>query len=135
MLPVSLGARPVHGDALWVRTRVHDHYLATQRARQELEAVAQALSISAPEPPGGTGGPVRCGAPARAPVVSWDGKVALCPSDVLLSEPLGEITPGSLAEIWRGAGRAAAVAACDTPGRPDRDICRSCGRPEAPHIS
>ena len=130
-LPVVIGARPRFGDALWVRQKVHDHYLATQQARAELEAVAEALGVAAPAPVGGTSNPVRCDAPASAPVVSWDGKVALCPADVLLSEPLGEVTPGSLGALWRGEERARAEAACVARGRPDRTACRSCGRPHA----
>ncbi len=133
-LAVVVGPRPETGDALWVRARVHGHYLATARAWTDLDAAAGALGVPAPVRKGGHSGPVRCGAPARSPVVSWDGKVALCPSDVLLAEPLGEVTPGSLSELWRGEERAAAVAACETRGRPDREMCRSCGRPEAAHL-
>ena len=131
-LPVVLGARPPLGDALWVRSQVHHHYLATKVAREALEATAAELGLPAPPRVGGTGAPVRCAAPATRPVVSWDGKVALCPADIQLAEPLGEVTPGSLSALWRSADRSAAVAACETRGRPDRSMCRDCGWPHAP---
>ena len=134
-LPVVVGPRPAAGDALWVRAAVHDHYLATATARAQLEAAAETLGAQAPPRAGGTSGRVRCLAPAQAPVVSWDGKVALCPQDRQLQEPLGEVTPGSFSELWRGRERSAAEAACDTRGRPDRAICRECGQPWAPHVA
>jgi len=132
-LSVVVGAEPTEGDAIWVRQAVHDHYLATRAARRSLEAVASELELPIPPRLDGASSPVRCTAPAREPVISWDGKVALCPADVLLSEPLGEVTPGSFHALWTGEAKRAAVVACETRGRPDRNRCRSCGRPHAHH--
>jgi len=127
-LPVVIGARPVHGDALWVREQVTDHYLAAQAARAAIEAVAEELGQSAPTPTEARAG-VR--GPSTDPVVSWDGKVALCPSDVQVVDPLGEITPGSFSTLWAEAEQVQGVSVCGTRGRSDRGTCGECGRPYA----
>lgn len=124
-----VGARPQHGGTLWVRGALRDHYQANADAWQALQEAAASLQVDGlPRPKGA----VPCPAPATSPVISWDGKVVLCPSDRQVMAPLGEVTPGSFVALWRGAERAAAVEACGLRGRPDRAQCRDCGRPWGP---
>jgi len=124
-----VGKRPSPGDTLWVRGALHEHYQANGVAWASLHEAAARLAVPALHRPKG---PTPCPAPATSPVISWDGKVALCPSDRQLMAPLGEVTPGSFVELWRGAERKAAVDACGARGRPDRPLCRDCGRPWGP---
>jgi hypothetical protein len=128
---VVVGARPDRGDALWVREQVTDHYLAAKSARAAIEAVAQALGHPVPPRIDETSAMEGRRGRSTDPVVSWDGKVALCPSDVQVTDPLGEITPGSFSELWAEAERAQGGSVCGTRGRSDRGTCGECGRPYA----
>lgn len=121
---------PTADRVLWVRGHNRDHYLAAAEARSALEAAAQVLGVPAPSLPVR----VRCAAPATTPTISWDGTVTLCPADVQLDNAIGEVTPGSLAELWRGEARAAACAATESRGRPDRARCRDCGWPHGHNL-
>ncbi len=132
--PVQVGPRPSGSDHLWVRAQRHDHYLATREARVHLEAAATSLGIDAPPAEGRTSIPGRIATSTRTPIVSWDGKVAVCPTDVLLADAIGEITPGSLADLWRGLGRAEPPPTGAEGGPSGRVICRTCGRPESSHF-
>ena len=132
-LEVVVGERPAQGGRLWVRGASHDHYKANAVAQQALQEAAARLGCPLVEPPR-LG--VRAGVPSTNPVISWDGKVVLCPSDRQVNSPLGEVTPGSFAALWQGAERRPAVASCGALARPDRDGCRECGRPwGAPAVS
>lgn len=119
------------GDWLWIKRADHDHYLKNTEARAHLSAAAAALGVAADL--GEESQPRRCRAPWRSPVVSWDGKVTLCPRDVLLDSRVGEVTNGGrLSDIWR-AGLEADRAHADSRGVPDRALCRDCALPWSPN--
>ena len=127
--PVRVGAFPSEGDAIWVRRTDHGHYLGDQEAAERLEAVASALGMPLETP---ERGPRRCVAAERTPTISWDGKITLCPWDRQLENRVGEVTSGSLSQVWRGviaADRQHAASA----GVPNRGLCRDCGQPWSPN--
>jgi len=128
-LEVHVGQRPGHGNTLWVRGAVHDHY---QRNAETWLALTQVSESLGKPPVVRPSGPTPCALPATEPVVSWDGRVSLCTRDRQLVAPLGEVTPGSFVELWRGQERTGAVQACAARGRPDRPLCRDCGSPWGP---
>ncbi len=132
-LAVVVGDRPPRdrGDCLWVRAGVHPHYLAMEASWKALEEAARVAGVPAPTRP--TGPAARCRAVVEAPVVSWDGKVTLCPADRTLQHTMGEVTPGSLAALWKGQAWKSAAQTAQSRGTPDRDLCRACGWPHAPH--
>ena len=128
----AAGVRPEgQGDWLWVKRADHDHYLKNATARADLAAAAAALGVEADL--GEEDRPRRCRAPWRSPVVSWDGKVTLCPRDVLLDNRVGEVTNGGrLSDIWR-EGLDADRAHADSRGVPERALCRDCSLPWSPN--
>ena len=119
------------GDRLWVRRTDHRNFRDNADARVELQAAADRLGV--PVDTGEEDRPRRCAAPALSPVVSWDGKVTLCPTDVQLDHVLGEVTPGRFSDIWRGPGRATAVGDVAVRGVPDQALCRDCAMPWSPN--
>ena len=131
-LPPALGRLPRDGDALWFRRTDHDHYLENAAARQRLLAVGEALGIAGDL--GEESRPRRCPAPSKAPVVSWDGKVVLCPRDTTLQNRVGEVTRGSLSALWRSESWAQDRKSAETTGVPDRALCRDCGWPWSPNL-
>ena len=65
--------------------------------------------------------------------MSWDGKVTLCPRDVLLDSRVGEVTNGGrLSAIWQETVRPDREAATGR-GVPDRALCRDCALPWSPN--
>lgn len=119
------------GDRLWFRRRDHTNFRDNARARDDLARVADALGLVAEL--GEEDRPRRCGAPARAPTLSWDGKLALCPTDTQLHHPIGEVTPGRLSELWRGPLRAQAQGEVDRKGVPSQRLCQDCAMPWSPN--
>ena len=128
----AAGRLPADGDALWVRRSDHTNFQANARAREALAAAAAALGV--PAELGLEDRPRRCAAPARAPTLSWDGKLTLCPADTTLENVLGEVTPGSLAALWRGEGRAGALRDVASRGVPTRARCADCAMPWSPNL-
>lgn len=119
------------GDRLWLRRTDHANFRDNARARDALAAAADALGVSATL--GEEDRPRRCTAPTRRPVLSWDGKLTLCETDVQLDNVIGEVTPGRLSELWRGELRVQACQEVDQKGVPARDLCRDCAVPWSPN--
>jgi len=122
---ILAGRLPAEGDGLWFRRTDHEHFQANALARQRLEEVAEVLSI--PCDSGDESRPRRCPGAARTPVVSWDGKVTLCPRDRGLANKVGEVTSDRLSRIW--TEEPAVLQArheASTRGVPARELCRDC---------
>jgi MoaA/NifB/PqqE/SkfB family radical SAM enzyme len=122
---------PAHGDAIWFSRTDHEGFIGNSAARGELRRIAEALGL--PVELGEENEPKRCRAPNRSPVVSWDGKLALCTRDVQLQNIAGEVTSQRFPELWRSLGPIRRE--CEGHGRPRRDFCRDCGfvwSPNAP---
>ena len=132
--PVHAGPFPAGpGDALWLRRTDHADFRANAAARAALEAAAAAAGLDpAAVPTGREDAPRRCQSPRRSPVVSWDGKLTLCPWDTQLQAVVGDIVHGSFTGHWRGplAGAAALAAARGVPAAPP---CAGCGFPWSPN--
>ena len=133
--PVVLGEPPgPDGDALWLRRTDHGHFQATAAAQAALDAAAEALGKTlTPADRGDEGGPRRCRAPAHTPTISWDGKLTLCPWDVLLDNRVGDVCHERFSAVWRGSEHAAIRKATAGRGVPDRLACRDCPSPWSPN--
>ena len=128
-VPVRVGRFPADGDAIWVRRTDHGHYLGDQEAGARLAAAAEALGVPLDV---ADRGPRRCVAAERTPTVSWDGKITLCPWDVQLENRVGEVTSGTLSQVWRSVVEADRKQAASA-GVPSRSLCRDCGQPWSPN--
>lgn len=96
---LAAGRLPDAGDGLWFRRSDHEHFQATAEARRRLRDVAEILDIRDVDV-GEETGPPRCPGPFSTPVVSWDGKLTLCPRDVGLRNRVGEVTSDRLSRLW-----------------------------------
>jgi MoaA/NifB/PqqE/SkfB family radical SAM enzyme len=130
-LPVVLGRRPGTGDALWLRRRDHDHFQANAEARDLLESLASQLDLEVDA--GDERRPRRCSSPDRTPVISWDGKVSLCPWDRQLDNRVGDVGDQPFSQIWAGQVFEEARSQCASRGVPDRSLCRDCPMPWSPN--
>jgi radical SAM protein with 4Fe4S-binding SPASM domain len=129
--PVVLGSRPRSGDALWLKRLDHDHFQANAEARILLESAAEQLGLSVDS--GDERRPRQCSAPLRTPVISWDGKVSLCPWDLQMENRVGDIGDESFSQIWKGPAIQEARTQCATRGVPDRSLCMDCPMPWSPN--
>ncbi len=119
------GRLPAEGDGLWFRRTDHDHFQANAAARERLEEVAQVLGI--PCDSGDESLPRRCPGALATPVVSWDGKVTLCPWDTSLHNKVGEVTSDRFSRLWtREATVLEARREARSKGVPGGDLCRDC---------
>lgn len=126
---VVAGRLPPAGDGIWFRRTDHDNFQANREARERLIEVAGVLGL--PVDPGDESKPRRCPGPWSTPVVSWDGKVTLCPWDRELRNVVGEVAHGDptrrLAVLWRQDGHLAALRReARGKGVPGLDLCRDC---------
>jgi hypothetical protein len=126
-LPLLFGPRPAARRGAWLRAPTSTEPAEDDALRAHYLALA--ASLGQPVPPTD---PRRCHAPARSPVVSWDGKLTLCDQDLPLELAYGSVTPGSVAALWRGRSRALAVEQSTRGGTPERARCRSCRAPGCP---
>lgn len=122
---IRAGSSAAQGDGILFARSDHDHFQATLEARTRLEEVAEILGI--PCDSGIETAPRRCPGAESTPVVSWDGKVTLCPWDHALSNRVGAVTDDQLSRIWRSDPHVAALRR-DVRGKgvPGKDLCRDC---------
>lgn len=133
-LPIALGPMPEAGDAVWFRRSDHDHFQATAQARARLEELAEILDL--PCESGVEDRPRRCPGVFATPTVSWDGKVVLCPWDIALKNRVGEVTSGSLSEIWQEDPQVLAQRRhAKGAGVPSLEACRDCHYPYSPNYT
>ncbi len=119
------GRLPDQGDGLWFRRTDHDHFQANRQARRRLEDVAEILAI--PCDSGDESLPRRCPGALATPVVSWDGKVTLCPWDRALSNKVGEVTSDRFSRIWtQEPAVLEARREARSKGIPGGELCRDC---------
>ena len=119
------GRLPEEGDGIWFRRTDHDHFQANQEARRRLEDVAEVLGLVADS--GDESLPRACPGAEATPVVSWDGKVTLCPWDRGLSNKVGEVTSDRLSRIWTDEPAVLeARREARSKGVPAGDLCRDC---------
>jgi MoaA/NifB/PqqE/SkfB family radical SAM enzyme len=126
-----VGRRPSEGHALWVAREDSDHFLSNAAARERLEQVAIGLGV--PVESGDESRPRRCIAADQTPVISWDGKIVLCPSDVQLQNKVGDLGEESFTSVWSGREIGLARTQCESRGVPDRSLCRDCPMPWSPN--
>ena len=117
---------------LWLRRADHDHFLQNAEARAQLARAAEALGVADVDL-GEEDRPRRCRAPWRTPTVSWDGKVTLCPRDVLLDSRIGEVTNGGRLSVLWSDGTQTDREVAERRGVPDRALCRDCALPWSPN--
>jgi MoaA/NifB/PqqE/SkfB family radical SAM enzyme len=130
--PVIVAGRlPPGGDAYWLRRADPRSFLGDQAAEAALRAVAEALDAPL-ELPDATQ-PRRCRGPLETPVVSWDGKVTLCPWDTGLENQVGEVTSGRLSEIWASARLQDLRRDVQSRGVPGLVPCRDCHQVFSPN--
>ena len=129
--PPAVGRRPSMGDALWFCRQDADHYQENAESRVRLERAAGVLNL--PVESGDENRPRYCSAPERTPVISWDGKIVLCPWDVQMENRVGDIGDQSFSSSWSGRGFEEARNECSARGVPDRDLCRNCPMPWSPN--
>lgn len=119
------GSLAAEGDGILFARSDHDHFQATLEARRRLEEVAEVLGI--PCDSGVESAPRRCPGAEATPVISWDGKVTLCPWDHALSNRVGEVTDDLLSRIWKEDAQLAATRReVRGKGVPGKDLCRDC---------
>lgn len=126
-LPLLVGPRPSARRGAHLRAARSADPAEDDALRAHYLELAARLGQPVPQPD-----PRRCHAPARSPVVSWDGKLTLCDQDLPLELAYGSVTPGSLAALWRGRPHALAVEQSARGGTPERARCRSCRAPGCP---
>lgn len=119
------GSPASEGDGILFARSDHDHFQATLEARARLEEVAEVLGI--PCDSGDESSPRRCPGAQKTPVVSWDGKVTLCPWDHSLENRIGAVTDDSLSRIWRDDAHLNAIRReVRGKGIPGMELCRDC---------
>ncbi len=122
---IAAGRERPDGDGIWFRRTDHDHFQANAEARRRLEELAEVLDV-VPEA-GAADAPRRCPGAFATPVVSWDGKITLCPRDRALRNRVGEATGDSLARIWLQEPSLQALRReAAGKGVPGADLCRDC---------
>ena len=113
------------GDGILFLRSDHDHFQATKEARDRLEEVAEVLEIKCDS--GVESSPRRCHGAENTPVISWDGKMTLCPWDHTLANRVGEVTSDSFSRIWRQDPQLQGIRReAQRKGVPGMDLCRDC---------
>jgi hypothetical protein len=122
---IQAGVGQPDGDGILFRRSDHDHFQATKDARDRLEEVAEILETACDS--GRETAPRRCPGANATPVISWDGKLTLCPWDHTLMNRVGEITSDSLSRIWREDPHLKAIRReAKAKGVPGLELCRDC---------
>ncbi|MFH1464276.1 MAG: radical SAM/SPASM domain-containing protein [Pseudomonadota bacterium] len=130
--PVLVAGRlPPGGDAYWLRRADPRTFLGDQAAEAALREVAEALG--APQDLPDATQPRRCRGPMETPVISWDGKVTLCPWDTGLENQVGEVTSGRLSEIWNSTRLQDLRRDVASRGVPGLTPCRDCHQVFSPN--
>ncbi len=118
-------------DAIWLRRADPRSFLGDQAATSSLCQAAEALGASQDLPQARAAR--RCPGPFSTPVISWDGKITLCPWDQALDNRLGEVTHQSLGEIWSSARLGALRDEVRAKGVPGLGPCRDCHQMFSPN--
>ena len=122
---IAAGRERPHGDGIWFRRTDHDHFQEDAEARRLLEELAEVLDV-VPDA-GAPSAPPSCPGPFATPVISWDGKITLCPRDRSLQNRVGEASGDSFARVWLEEPAVAALRReARGKGRPGCDLCRDC---------
>jgi MoaA/NifB/PqqE/SkfB family radical SAM enzyme len=130
LTPVA-GRFPEAADALWIRRSDHGDFLANAQARELLATAAEALGVHAEL--GEEDQPRRCRAPDLSPTISWDGKLAVCPTDIQLQQIVGDVIEEPLSVAWTGPRLRAARGDCSSRGVPALGLCAACPMPWSPN--
>ena len=119
------------GDAYWLRREDPRSFVGDQAADQALRAVADQLGavLSLPDPTQ----PRRCPGPRQTPVISWDGKVTLCPWDTGIENQVGEVTTGRLSAVWSSDRMRDLRRDVQARGVPGLTTCRDCHQVFSPN--
>ncbi len=112
------------GDAYWLRRAEPRTFVGDQAAKQALLEVAEAVgaALDLPDPTQAR----RCPGPFATPVISWDGKVTLCPWDTAQANQVGEVTSGYLSRIWSSDRLLDLRRDVRSRGVPGMGPCRDC---------
>jgi hypothetical protein len=122
---MQAGTTAPTGDGILFTRSDHDHFQATKEARERLEEVAEVLDIKCDS--GAETSPRRCPGAQATPVVSWDGKLTMCPWDHTLANRVGEVTSDSLSRIWREDKQLQGIRReVKGKGVPGLELCRDC---------
>ena len=112
------------GDAYWLRRADPHSFVGDQAAERALRSVAAAVEASLELPD--TRQPRRCPGPIQTPVISWDGKVTLCPWDTGIENQVGEVTSGKLSNVWSSDRLKDLRRDVASRGVPGLTSCRDC---------
>ena len=121
------------GDAYWLRRTDPRSFVGDQAAEQALRAAASAVGAATDLPD--TTQPRRCPGPQRTPVVSWDGKVTLCPWDQGIENQVGEVTSGRLSKAWSSDRLQDLRRDVASRGVPGLTTCRDCHQTYSPNYA
>jgi MoaA/NifB/PqqE/SkfB family radical SAM enzyme len=112
------------GDAYWLRRADPRNFVGDQAAERALREVAAAVGAAVDLPD--TTQPRRCPGPAGTPVLSWDGKITLCPWDLGIENQVGEVTSGQLSRTWSSDRLKDLRRDVTSRGVPGLTTCRDC---------
>lgn len=120
-LPIWIGSQPpTQGNWFWYSRMEQDNFFLDQQTDQRLEELAEEFGVKVQNLGAG-----KCLAPFRSMVVSWDGKLTLCPRDIQLQNTIGDGNHQSLGDIWRNLD--ATRRESEARGTPNRPFCQDCG--------
>ncbi len=121
------------GDAFWLRRADPRCFVGDQAAEAALRTLAEAVgaALSLPD----TGQPRRCPGPDATPVISWDGKVTLCPWDLGQDNQVGEVTSGQLSRTWSSDRLEDLRRDVKARGVPGMTTCRDCHQMFSPNYA
>jgi MoaA/NifB/PqqE/SkfB family radical SAM enzyme len=115
---------PRDDATFWLRLEPASNFLDARRARERLLAEAGEIGVvpALPAP----NAPFRCLAAERFPVVSWDGRLLLCPLDTGMELRVGEVARGEFSRLWQSRDLATWRDEARRTGRPGLAPCRDC---------
>jgi MoaA/NifB/PqqE/SkfB family radical SAM enzyme len=112
------------GDAYWLRRSDPRSFVGDQAAEAALRELAQAVQAQLELPDSSQ--PRHCPGPWDTPVVSWDGKLTLCPWDQGIENQVGEVTSGRLSRVWSSDRLHDLRRDVQARGVPGLNTCRDC---------
>ena len=121
-LPIWIGSQPPREkDWFWFSRLEQENYFLDQLTDRKLEECARELELELHKQGAGN----QCLAPYRTMVISWDGKVSLCPRDIQLQNVVGDANHRSLGDIWRDLDGVRQET--EGKGYPNKPFCQDCG--------
>jgi len=119
------------GDAYWLRRGDPRSFVGDQAAERALRTLADAAgaALALPDPTL----PRRCPGPIQTPVISWDGKVTLCPWDQGIENQVGEVTSGFIHKVWSSDRLRDLRRDVESRGVPGLNTCRDCHQMFSPN--